>query len=158
MPDILKSIYGRKLGLDGSGNTVIGDGDSVFASNNGSTRPPRIASGYVNTAPTTSGAGTLAAYGHHWLTSSPVGYTLDDPVPGQRVTIFTESQTTATTRFVQTSTANGVTFGTSGGYNKWASSAAHTLELIGKTTSVFGVINNALASTVSTSYGVFSTI
>ena len=37
--------------------------------------------------------------------------------------------TTATGRFVQTSTANGVTFGSTGGFNKWSSTAAQSLEL-----------------------------
>lgn len=155
MVDILKSILGRRLGFGPSDNLVIGDGDSVIASNNATTRGPRIATGYVNTAPTT--AATLANYGHHFLTSAQGTYLLDDPVPGQRVTIHTESQTTAAARIVKTSTGN-VTFGSSGGYNSWNSSAAHTLELIGKTTAQYNVINNALASTVSTSYGVFSTI
>lgn len=152
---IQKSILGRRLGLDESGNAVIGDGNSIFASDNASTKPPRIATGYVNTAPTT--ADGLRAYGHHFLSSAQGTYLLDDPVPGQRVTIHTESQTTAAARIVKTSTGN-VTFGSSGGYNSWNSSAAHTLELIGKTTSQYNVINNALASTVSTSYAVFSTI
>lgn len=156
MPDIFKSLHGRQWGLDVSGNAVIGDGDSIFASNNASTKAPRIATGAVATAPTT--AAGLNAYGAHMLSSSPVGYALADPVPGQRVTVLTMQQTTATGRFVQTSTANGVTFGSSGGYNKWSSTAAHTLELIGITTSMYGVIGNNLASTVSTTYGVFSTI
>lgn len=155
MPDNLTSIKGRRFGLDVDGNSVIGDGDSIFAKNNLSTRPPRIASGAVATAPTT--AAGLAAYGHHFLTSAVGTYLLADPVPGQRVTIHTESQTTAATRIVKVSTGS-VTFGSSGGYNSWNSSAAHTLELIGKTTSQYGVIGNNLASTVSTSYGVFSTI
>ena len=157
MPESLVSLHGRKLGIDiAGGNLVIGDGDSVYASNNASTRGPRIATGAVATAPTT--AAGLVSYGAHFLTSAAVGYTLADPVPGQRVTVLTNSQTTATGRFVQTSTANGVTFGTTGGFNKWASSAAHCLDLIGLTTSVFGVIVNNLSSTVSTSYCSFSTI
>ena len=68
MPDILTSIHGRKYGLDASGNTVIGDGDSVFASNNATTRGPRIATGAVATAPTT--AAGLVPYGVHWLSSA----------------------------------------------------------------------------------------
>jgi len=156
MPDIRVSLHGRAWGLDNSGNAVMGDGDSVFASNNASTKAPRIATGAVATAPTT--AAGLVSYGVHFLSSSPVGYTLADPVPGQRVTILTNSQTTATGRFVHTSTANGVTFGTTGGWNKWSSTAAHALDLIGLTTAVFGVIGNNLSSTVSTSYGSFSTI
>lgn len=155
MPDILVSIHGRRAGLDVNGNVVIGDGDSIFASNNASTKAPRIATGAVNTAPTT--ASGLRAYGVHWLSSAQGTYLLDDPVPDQRVTIITQSQTTAAARIVKTSTGN-VTFGTSGGYNSWNSSAAHTLDLVGITTAIYGVINNALNSTVSTSYGVFSTI
>ncbi len=155
MPDILKSIRGRLFGLDVSGNIVVGDGDSVFASNNASTRAARIATAFNNTAPTT--ADGLRAYGHHHLTSAQGTYLLDDPIPGQRVTIHTESQTTAAARIVKTSTGV-VTFGSSGGYNSWNSTAAHTLELVGKTTSQFNVVTNALASTVSTSYAVFSTI
>jgi hypothetical protein len=156
MADQRTSIHGRKFGLDGDGNAVIGDGNSVFASNNASTRGPRIATGAINTAPTT--ATGLVAYGYHFLTSAQGTYLLDDPVPGQEVVIFTESQTTAAARIVKTSTANGVTFGSSGGYNSWNSTAAHTLRLVGKTTTQYNVISNALASTVSTSYPVFSTI
>ena len=156
MPDVLKSIVGRKIGIDVDGNAVLGDGLSVFAANNASTRPARIATSYINTAPTT--ASELAAYGHHWLSSAQGTYQLADPVPGQRVTIMTQSQTTAAARAVQTSTANGVTLGTSGAYNKWTTTAAHSLELVGISTTVYGVIANNLASTVSTSVGTFSTI
>ena len=155
MVDVQKSILGRKLGLDQSGNSVIGDGDSIFASNNASTRGPRIATGYQNTAPTT--AVTLTNYGVHFLTSAQGTYLLDDPVPGQRVTIHTKSQTTAAARIVKTSTGV-VTFGSSGAYNSWNSSAAHTLELIGETTSNYAVLVNVGNSTVSTTVGVFSTI
>lgn len=156
MPDPLISIHGRKLGLDVNGNMVIGDGDSVFAENNASTSPARVASAFVATAPST--ATELVSYGVHWLSSAQGTYSLADPVPGQRVTIITQSQTTAAARLVQTSTANGVTMGTSGAYNKWSSTAAHTLELIGITTAVFGVIANNANSTVSTSVGSFSTV
>ena len=152
---IQKSIVGRRFGLDESGNAVIGDGNSIFVADNASTKPARVATSYINTAPTT--AANLANYGVHVLTSAQGTYLLDDPVPGQRVTIMTESQTTANARIVKVSTGS-VTFGSSGGYNSWNSSAAHVLQLIGITTAKYGVIDNSLASTVSTSYGVFSTI
>lgn len=154
MPEILVSKHGKRLGLDVSDNLVIAGG-SLFASNNASTKPPRIANGDVATAPTT--AAGLAAYGVHVLTSAQGTYPLADPVPGQRVTILTESQTTANARIVKVSTGS-VTFGSSGGFNQWQSSAAHALELIGITTAKYGVIANNAASTVSTSVGVFSTI
>lgn len=148
MVDILTSIHGRKLGLDSSGNLIL----------NTSTGGQGIV--------TAGGAGVAAAtttvvvppFGVRTLSSSPVGYTLDDPIPGVRVTILASNPTTATGRFVQTSTANSVTFGSTGGYNKWASSAAQTLELVGLSTTNWGVVGNNLASTVSTAYGSFSTI
>lgn len=157
MPDIQKSVLGKRLGLDASNNLVI-EGYSVFGANAASTKPPRIADGTISTAPST--AAELAPYGYHFLTSSPVGYSLADPVPGQRVTIITGAQTTATGRFVQTSTVNAVTFvsGSSLAFNKWSSTAAHTLELVGKTTTEYGIISNIVGTTISTSIGALSTI
>ncbi len=146
------SIHGKRIGLDESGNLVLTDGNSVYASDGASTKPPRIASGAVATAPTT--AANLVPYGVHWLSSAQGTYVLDDPVPGQRVTIITQSQTTANARNVKVSTGS-VTFG---GYNNWESSAAQTLDLVGITTAIYGVIANNANSTVSTSVGVFSTI
>jgi hypothetical protein len=156
MPDNLTSIRGRKLGLDVDGNVVIGDGDSIFVENNASTKPARVASAFVATAPTT--AVTLVPYGVHYLTSAQGTYALGDPVPGQEVKIVTYSQTTAASRLVQTSTVNGVTMGSSGAYNKWTSTAAHALHLVGITTSQYAVLANNAVSTVSTSVGSFSTV
>jgi hypothetical protein len=155
MPDIKTSIHGRRLGLDADDNLAVA-GASVFANNLSSTRPARIATAAVATANSTSA--NLVAYGVHYLTSAQAAYVLDDPVPGQEVKILTQSQTTAAARSVQVSTVNGVTLGTSGAYNKWTSTAAHALHLVGITTSIYGIVANNSVSTVSTTVGTFSTI
>jgi hypothetical protein len=148
--DILVSVHGRKLGLDADGNLIINTstgGQGILS-----------AGGAAVSAASTTASPNIPSYGTRYLTSSPVGYTLDDPTVGVRVTILALNPTTATGRFVQTSTANGVTMGSTGGYNKWSSTAAQTLELVGLSTTNWGVVSNNLASTVSTSYGAFSTI
>ncbi len=150
MTDYLHSIYGRTLGVDKDGNFYVAG--NVITKNN-TTAP--VSGATVTTE--TSGA-TLSNSGVSVLSSSPVSYTLADPVAGVRKTITAVNPTTATGRFVQTSTAGGVTIGSSGGFNKWSSTAAQTIELIGISTSVYQVVSNTVQSSLATSVGAFSTI
>jgi hypothetical protein len=145
MVDILTSIHGKKLGLDSVGNLVVQGG--VIQQADGANA--------VVSATTTI---TIPNSGVTTISTAPVGYTLADPVPGVRKTIIALLPSTAATRFVQTSTANGVTFASTLSANKWSSTASQSLELVGISTSQYAVIANAVASTLSTGVGAFSTI
>ncbi len=145
MAEILTSIHGRKVGLDAAGNMIVQGG--VIQQGNGADA--------IHTAST---AETIPASGVTRISTAVVGYTLADPIPGVRKTIIATNPSTAATRFVQTSTANGVTFASTLSANKWGSTASQTLELVGISTLQYAVISNAAASSLSTTVGAFSTI
>jgi hypothetical protein len=145
MADILTSIHGKKLGLDSVGNLIVQGG--VINQGDGASA--------VHAAST---ATNIPASGLTTISTAVVGYILADPIPGVRKTIVAPLPSTAATRFVQTSTANGVTFASTGAFNKWGSTASQSLELIGISTLQYAVLSNTVASTLSTGVGAFSTI
>ena len=139
------SIHGRRIGLDSDSNLIVDKGDGGQA----------ILSPGVSAASTAS---NIPAYGVTTLSTAISSYTLDDPIPGVRKTIIAANPSTATGRFVQTSTANGVTFASTGSFNKWQSTASQSLELVGISTLQYAVLSNAAASTLTTDVSAFSTI
>ena len=142
--DIQTSIHGRRAGLGPRNSLVLNSSDGQAVVTPGVTN--------ATTAAVMSNSGVSI------ISTALVGYTLEDPVPGVRKTIIAPNPSTATTRFVQTSTANGVTFATTLSANRWGSTASQTLELVGISTTQYAVISNAAASSLSTSVGAFSTI
>lgn len=131
------SLYGRRLGLQSGSSNVFGSGRT-------GERPDFLVGAEdirkrVSTAETTSL--NLPAYGISMLTSAVSSgvYTLDPPVPG--VQKWIANQTTGATWYVKT--ANGETFQSSQGTTfsvlKSTQNVAGTLQLVGLTTSIWGV-------------------
>ncbi len=145
MTDIKTSIHGRQMGLVEGGHLLVQGG--VIQQGDGQNA--------IHTAAT---AATIPNSGVTTLSTAILSYTLADPVPGVRKTIIAPLPSTATGRFVQTSTANGVTFGSTGAFNKWQSTASQSLELVGVSTTQYAVISNQGMSTLTTAVGALSTI